>query len=217
MALLNYTPPVDPYLQIIHRDEELVILDKPAGLLSVPGRQPQHADSVQRRVQRILPQARIVHRLDMATSGLMVMALNADSHRHLSSQFEKRKTKKRYLARVEGRIEAENGSVDLPMRCDWPNRPKQMIDKEQGKSALTHYRTLERNSNDTLVSLEPFTGRSHQLRLHMLAIGHPILGDRLYGDPDRAQRLMLHAETLAFFHPRDESWISFSSPCSFIT
>lgn len=218
-----YQPPMIPYLDFIFRDEDMVVAHKPSGLLSVPGKAQEHKDALITRVNTVLPTATVVHRLDMATSGILVMALNKDSHRHISKQFELRKTKKRYFAKVYGHITDDKGDVDLPLICDWPNRPKQMVDHERGKRALTHYEVIERavDANGqafTLVALYPITGRSHQLRVHMLALGHPILGDRLYAHPDAlamASRLQLHAESLCFIHPNNGQWLNFQCQVPF--
>lgn len=218
-----YQPPMTPYLDIIYQDMDLVVLNKASGLLSVPGRLPEHQDCLQNRVQRVLPSATIVHRLDMATSGIMIMALNKAAHVNISRQFEQRKTKKSYIARVFGKIEAIEGSVDLPLICDWPNRPKQKVDYENGKQSLTHYSVLSYSKlssgdDSTLVELRPVTGRSHQLRVHMLAIGHPILGDRLYAHEQAltvSPRLQLHARNLSLSHPVTGELICFVAPCPF--
>jgi len=228
-----YKPPMSPYLDIIYKDEDIVVLNKSSGLLSVPGRLPEHQDCLQNRVQRVLPTATVVHRLDMATSGIIIMALNKPAHVFISRQFEQRKTKKSYIARVYGHVKEHEGSVDLPLICDWPNRPKQKVDHENGKQSLTHYRVLsysELNSgNDsseggssenesTLVELTPVTGRSHQLRVHMLALGHPILGDRLYAHEQAltvSPRLQLHARNLSLAHPVTGELLTFVAPCPF--
>lgn len=219
-----YLPPMSPYLDIIYQDDDIVVINKGSGILSVPGRLPEHQDCLQNRIQRVLPTATIVHRLDMATSGIMIMALNKPAHVVISRQFEQRKTQKSYLARVFGSVAQDEGSVDLPLICDWPNRPKQKVDHENGKQSLTHYRVLSRSDStdehaSTLLELTPITGRSHQLRVHMLALGHPILGDRLYA-PEPAltmsSRLQLHALQLSLFHPSTEQAISFNAPCPFI-
>ncbi len=219
-----YLPPMSPYLDIIYQDNDIVVINKTSGILSVPGRLLEHQDCLQNRVQRVLPTATIVHRLDMATSGLIIMALNKPAHVAISRQFEQRKTKKSYLARVLGLVKLDEGSVDLPLICDWPNRPKQKVDHENGKKSLTHYRVLSRNDSkdeeaSSLLELTPVTGRSHQLRVHMLALGHPILGDRLYA-PEHAigmrNRLQLHALNLSLFHPSTEQAISFKASCPFI-
>jgi tRNA pseudouridine32 synthase/23S rRNA pseudouridine746 synthase len=218
-----YKPPLSPYLEIIFKDKDIVVLNKSSGLLSVPGRLPEHQDCLQNRVQKVLPTATIVHRLDMATSGIMIMALNKPAHVAISRQFEQRKTKKSYVARVFGHIQEQQGSVDLPLICDWPNRPKQKVDHENGKQSLTHYQVLaynELSSGDesTLVELTPVTGRSHQLRVHMLALGHPILGDRLYAHEKAltvSPRLQLHARNLSLAHPVTGELLSFVAPCPF--
>lgn len=215
---------MSPYLDIIYQDDDFIVLNKASGILSVPGRLPEHQDCLQNRVQRVLPTATIVHRLDMATSGLMIMALNKPAHVAISRQFEQRKTKKTYLARVFGLVELNEGSVDLPLICDWPNRPKQKVDHENGKQSLTHYRVLSKSDvaeeqASTLVELTPVTGRSHQLRVHMLALGHPILGDRLYASTQALamkNRLQLHALNLSLFHPSTEQPMTFNAPCPFI-
>ena len=218
MALLHYAPPLLPYLNILYQDDDLIVLNKPSGLLSVPGKALEHKDSLQLRVQRVFPTATIVHRLDMATSGILVMALNKASHVAISRQFELRQTTKSYLARVHGKLEQDTGKVDLPLICDWPNRPKQMVDHERGKKALTHWQVVERGEDETLVRLTPVTGRSHQLRVHMLSLGHPILGDRLYAHADAlatAKRLQLHAEELSFLHPVTQQPLNFVCPAPF--
>jgi tRNA pseudouridine32 synthase/23S rRNA pseudouridine746 synthase len=218
-----YTPPMHPFINVIYKDDDFIILDKSSGLLSVPGRLPEHQDCLQNRVQRVLPTATIVHRLDMATSGIMVMALNKPAHVAISRQFEKRETSKSYLARVYGEVKEDQGSVNLPLICDWPNRPKQMVDHENGKKSLTYFKVIQRNAlkeaNTTLVALTPVTGRSHQLRVHMLALGHPILGDRLYAHEEAlllSSRLQLHAQYLSFVHPTTQQKVAFSSICPFL-
>lgn len=218
MALLHYAPPVDPYLTILYRDEDILILDKPAELLTVPGKAIEHRDSLQVRVQRVYPSATIVHRLDMATSGILIMALHKPAHVHLSRQFESRQTSKTYYARVFGQVEGESGEVDLPLICDWPNRPKQIVDHENGKASQTHWQVVQRDKHSSLLKLTPITGRSHQLRVHMLALGHPILGDRLYAhDAAKAMssRLCLHAQMHEFTHPVSGAKMRFDSPHSF--
>ena len=208
----------------LYRDEHIVVVNKPAGLLSVPGKPPNDRDSAWSRLQNIEKETRVVHRLDMSTSGLMVFALNADSHRALSIQFQDRKVTKEYIADVWGDFEVNEGSVDLPLRCDWPNRPRQMVDFEQGKSALTHYRLLEsrvlksrilekKSPNISRVLLMPVTGRSHQLRVHMAEIGHPIIGCEFYAHPAAnaaSERLHLHASHLAFCHPVSSEKLTFN-------
>ena len=218
-----YQPPMSPYLEIIYQDDDLVVLNKSSGLLSVPGRLPEHQDCLQNRVQRVLPNATIVHRLDMATSGIIIMALNKPAHVAISRQFEQRQTKKSYIARVFGKVAEIEGSVDLPLICDWPNRPKQMVDHDNGKQSLTNYSvlsysTLSSGDESTLIELRPVTGRSHQLRVHMLAIGHPILGDRLYAHEKAllvSPRLQLHARNLSLTHPVTGELLCFVAPCPF--
>ncbi|GAA0342739.1 bifunctional tRNA pseudouridine(32) synthase/23S rRNA pseudouridine(746) synthase RluA [Bowmanella denitrificans] len=218
MALLDYSPPLSPYLNILYRDDDLLALDKPSGLLSVPGKAAEHKDSLQLRVQRVFPTATVVHRLDMATSGIMLFALNAHSHKHISLQFERRQTQKAYLTRVYGVPGAESGEIDLPLICDWPNRPRQMVDFVRGKHALTRWSLLQAQADHSLIRLEPVTGRSHQLRVHMLSLGHPILGDRLYAKGQAlrmAERLQLHAAELQISHPQSGQTLRFVSPCPF--
>jgi tRNA pseudouridine32 synthase / 23S rRNA pseudouridine746 synthase len=216
--LLEYNPPTEPYLDIIYQDEDILILNKPSGLLTVPGKAPEHKDSLDFRVRLVWPLARIVHRLDMATSGLVVMAMHAQSQRDLNRQFELRQTSKRYFALVEGQIAADSGAVDLPLLCDWPNRPKQMVHFDSGKPSLTYFKVLERNAQRTKVELTPVTGRSHQLRVHMLWLGHPILGDKFYGTEQgkaSVARLQLHAGSLRFRHPGSGTELYFESECPF--
>lgn len=212
----EYTPPQDP-LVILHHDHELLFVDKPSGLLSVPGKGEHLADCLIARVQAIFPEALLVHRLDRDTSGVMVFALTPHAQRHLGLQFEKRQTKKTYLARVYGRVEERKGTVDLPLIVDWPNRPKQHVDFENGKPAVTDWKVLRYEENATRMRLFPQTGRSHQLRVHMLELGHPILGDPFYatGAALDAPRLMLHAESLRLRHPDGGKGITIKAKCPF--
>jgi len=217
-STFDYSPPAEPYLTVLHVDKDLLVVDKPSGLLSVPGKRKEHADCLELRAREAHPQARIVHRLDMDTSGVMVLAMNPAAHRHLGLQFERRKTAKTYLADVWGHVAEDEGEIDLPLICDWPNRPKQMVSFEFGKPALTRFRVLERHEKTTRVRLFPHTGRSHQLRVHMLALGHPILGDRFYAQGDvlaASPRLALHAESLEIHHPADGERVSFRSALPF--
>ncbi|WKL56943.1 pseudouridine synthase [Asticcacaulis sp. ZE23SCel15] len=203
---------------IIYSDDYLVVVDKPAGLLSVPGRGEANQDCVAVRVQTAFPDALIVHRLDMATSGLMVMARGKVAHRSLSMAFEARQVDKRYIAVVAGRMVDDDGEVDLPLITDWPNRPRQRVDHDIGKPSLTRYRVLERAADRTRVELEPVTGRSHQLRVHMMAIGHPIVGDEFYAtDEVRAlsARLLLHAQFLRLPHPDTQQPVDYFSAVKF--
>lgn len=216
-SALIYRPPQTP-LEIVYQDDDLLVLDKPAGLLTVPGKHVDHRDCLEARAQAIFPTARIVHRLDMDTSGLIVLAMNGPAHRHLGLQFERRHTEKTYRARVWGQIKDNKGLIDLPLRCDWPNRPLQMVDHALGRHAETRWEVVARRDASTDVLLYPKTGRSHQLRVHMLALGHPILGDRFYANGAAlaaSDRLCLHAEQLALFHPNGGARRVFESPCSF--
>ncbi|OGO75891.1 MAG: RNA pseudouridine synthase [Chromatiales bacterium RIFOXYA1_FULL_46_5] len=216
--LLEYKPPTDPYLDIVYQDEDILILNKPSGLLTVPGKAAEHKDSLDYRVRLVWPLARIVHRLDMATSGLVVMAMHVQSQRDLNKQFELRQTQKRYFALLEGQVSPDSGAVDLPLICDWPNRPKQMVHFGSGKPSLTYFKVLERNQHHTKVELTPVTGRSHQLRVHMLWLGHPILGDKFYGTEAgrrSVNRLQLHAGFLKFRHPISGTELYFEVECPF--
>jgi tRNA pseudouridine32 synthase/23S rRNA pseudouridine746 synthase len=211
-----YAPPQDP-LVILHHDHEVILVDKPAGLLSVPGKGPELADCLISRLQAVFPDALLVHRLDRDTSGVMIFALTPHAQRHLGLQFEKRYTKKTYIARVWGRVAEKAGTVDLPLNVDWPNRPRQMVDHENGRQAITDWRLVRASDTESRVRLMPRTGRSHQLRVHMLEIGHPILGDPFYATgPARAfPRLMLHSETLQFRHPDGGKGTRVTAPCPF--
>lgn len=198
----DYNPPQTP-LSILHDDHQVLLVDKPSGLLSVPGKGEHLADCLLARVQAAFPMALLVHRLDRDTSGVMIFALTPHAQRHLGLQFEKRQTKKTYVARVWGEMAEKTGTVNLPLIVDWPNRPLQMVDHENGKQAQTDWRAIRAKGGETRVRLMPRTGRSHQLRVHMLALGHPILGDPFYatGPAREYPRLMLHSETLQFRHP----------------
>lgn len=214
-----YQPPMSPYLEILFQDSDMLVINKQSGLLTVPGRLAEHQDCLQTRVQRVLPTATIVHRLDMATSGIILMALNKPAHVEISRQFEKREISKRYIARVYGHLTNNEGEINLPLICDWPNRPKQMVDHERGKKALTKYKVLNRDAISTLVELTPVTGRSHQLRVHMLSLGHAILGDRLYAQGEAlklSNRLQLHAQAIKLTHPKTKKNLSFEAPCTFL-
>jgi len=191
----------DSNLDMIYQDDYLLVANKPAGLLAVPGRGEDKQDCLSARLQQKFPEALVVHRLDMSTSGLMIFARGAEMQRCLSLMFQEREVDKRYVAVVTGKLEPETGEVNLPIAADWPNRPLQKIDAKLGKPSLTRYRMLGFDACNTRVELEPITGRTHQLRLHMAAIGHPILGDALYGDAESAPRLLLHATMLKLLHP----------------
>ena len=209
-------------LSILYADADLIVIDKPAELLSVPGRGEHLQDCVASRAQALYPDALIVHRLDMSTSGLLVLARGALAQRTLSITFAERRVNKRYQAVVAGRPDQAAGTIDLPLRCDWPNRPRQMVDHALGKPSVTHWRTLSAwagtDIKATRIELEPVTGRSHQLRVHLLALGHPILGDNLYAPADAraaAPRLLLHACELTLPHPTRSELLRFSSEVPF--
>jgi len=197
-----YAPPSEAPT-IIHADHEILVVAKPAGLLSVPGRGPDRADCLIARLRGPFPTILLVHRLDLDTSGVMVFALTPHAQRHLSKQFEDRRVKKAYVARVAGLVQPRTGRVDLPLIVDWPNRPRQKVDPDRGRPAQTDWRVMRALADETRLRLFPLTGRSHQLRVHMAEIGHPILGDPLYatGAARGHPRLMLHAESLRFRHP----------------
>lgn len=213
-----YTPPDTP-LSVIYRDHAILVADKPAGLLSVPGKGEHLADCLLSRVQAAFPEALLVHRLDRDTSGVMIFALTPQAQRHLGLQFEKRQTRKTYVARVAGHVAEDTGTVDLPLIVDWPNRPKQKVDFTEGRPAQTDWRVVRREADGTTrLRLYPLTGRSHQLRVHMREIGHPILGDPFYAEGparDDHPRLMLHAESLRLRHPEGGRGMTFSAPCPF--
>ncbi|MBI5006627.1 MAG: RluA family pseudouridine synthase [Nitrosomonadales bacterium] len=200
---------------LIYQDDSLLVVNKPAGLLAVPGRGEDKQDCLVARLLQNFPDVLVVHRLDMATSGLMLFARRAGRQRRLSQMFQEREVGKRYIAVVSGKLEQEAGEISLPLIRDWPNRPKQMVDHEQGKPSLTRYRLLGMESGSSRLELEPITGRTHQLRVHLAAIGHPILGDALYGDVTSAARLLLHACSLSFNHPVSGEPLNFTSPAPF--
>lgn len=202
-------------LDIIYQDEALIAVDKPTGVLSVPGRGPDKQDCCLHRVQAEFPEALMVHRLDMDTSGLILFARSPEVQRSLSLRFEKREVHKMYAALVEGLPEENSGMVDFPMRKDMAQRlpPKHIVDCVRGKKAVTEWRVLERFENTAHVALFPKTGRSHQLRVHMNAIGFPIVGDNIYGTS--AERLMLHAQTLELGHPVTGEPIRLDCPAPF--
>lgn len=211
-----YDPPDIP-IDVLHEDHEVLVVSKPPGLLSVPGRGEHLADCLLTRVQVVFPHALLVHRLDRDTSGVMLFALSPHAQRHLGLQFEKRQIKKSYIARVAGEVSEKAGLIDLPLAVDWPNRPKQMVDYEHGRPAVTEWRRLKVSPSESRLRLFPKTGRSHQLRVHCLAIGHPILGDPFYAtEPVRqADRLMLHSETVRFRHPDGGRSLTFRDKAPF--
>lgn len=228
---LIYTPPQDP-LRIVFSDDDILVLSKPDGLLSVPGKGEHLADCLISRTRALFPGVLLVHRLDMDTSGLLVMALNREAQGKLGQQFEKRKTEKTYIARVGGHPRDDEGLVDLPLCCDWPNRPMQMVCHEQGRPSQTQWRVIAREEaylnpaaptpapiKASLIALTPITGRSHQLRVHMRELGHPIVGDTLYAPPEIAYaspRMELHAQDLTLNHPRTGARMVFTDPCPFL-
>ncbi len=210
-------PLPDQDIKLIYADDAIAVIEKPPEMLSVPGRGPDKQDCAQRRLQALFPTVLVAHRLDWSTSGLLVYGLTAAAHRELSRQFHDREVEKEYIACVQGEMHEDSGEVNLPLMVDWPNRPRQMV-SEEGRPALTRYRRLAIEQGNTRVSLVPITGRSHQLRVHMMSIGHPILGDDLYGDPAcvaAAERLLLHAARLGFKHPVSAAPLMFESPAPF--
>lgn len=200
---------------ILHHDPRLVVLDKPAGLLAVPGRGPDLQDCLSGRVRDLFPGARVVHRLDRDTSGLVVMALDADAQRRLGHQFEDRSVRKTYECVVRGVPATGGGLVDLPIARDPARPPRYRIDHVAGRPSQTAWRPLARVGDDSRLEVEPRTGRSHQIRLHLATLGHPILGDPLYGDAAAAGRMLLHATRLAVAHPDDGRAVMWHSPCPF--
>ena len=216
MIDFHYDPPLDPPV-ILYRDKAVLIVDKAPGLLSVPGKLEGRQDCLISRLMAEIPNVLLVHRLDCDTSGVMVFALSKAAQGQLGKQFEQRQTEKTYVARVWGHLTPETGRVDLPLCADWPNRPRQMVSHEHGRPAQTDWQVIGYEGETTRVRLHPLTGRSHQLRVHMLALGHPIIGDQIYatGPARHAPRLMLHAETLALHHPDTGAWVSFAAPVPF--
>lgn len=207
-------PPGDPV--ILYEDERLIAVDKASGLLSVPGKLEGRQDCLISRLEAIRPGALLVHRLDCDTSGVILFAKDKKAQGYLGQEFEKRRARKGYVARVWGRLEGA-GRVDLPLCADWPNRPKQMVSHEHGRPAQTDWQAEAFDGVSTRVLLHPLTGRSHQLRVHMAELGHPILGDPIYatGPARDFPRLMLHAEWLTLHHPEDGRTITFRAPCPF--
>jgi tRNA pseudouridine32 synthase/23S rRNA pseudouridine746 synthase len=206
-------------IEILYTDDELIIVNKPHDLLSVPGRGPEKQDClISRLVDQGFSSALIVHRLDFATSGIMVVALNKEIHKALSQLFQNRCVEKSYQAIVSGHMAADSGSVNQPLRCDWENRPLQIVDYQWGKKALTHWHLMHRSASSSRILLLPETGRSHQLRVHMQWIGHAICGDRFYAEKTAlaaSDRLCLHAQSLAFMHPKKHKRVAFESTCPF--
>ncbi|GAX62106.1 pseudouridylate synthases, 23S RNA-specific [Candidatus Scalindua japonica] len=207
-------PPPIGDIEYIYSDEHIIVVDKPANMLSVPGKTPDKQDCLIHRIQKFSPEARIVHRLDFSTSGIMVIAQNHESQRKLGRQFENRETEKTYIAKIFCQPDNTSGMIDLPIRCDWERRPLQIVDHQLGKKAVTRWKIQERFEDSSLLELSPVTGRTHQLRVHMQAMGHPILGDELYAHEaahSMAERLCLHAKELIINHPAENSRMTFSS------
>jgi len=198
-------------IRILYKDADLLLVRKPDLLLSIPGRHPLNKDCLITRLQQDYPTASIVHRLDLDTSGIMIIPLNKPTHAHISRQFQERRVEKSYHAVVFGVVDQDTGEIELPIRCDWENRPLQMIDHEQGKHALTRYEVLKRMKDRTRMLLKPVTGRSHQLRIHMRELGHPILGCDMYAHEEAlkmADRMLLHASFIGFEHPTTGEWLT---------
>jgi len=216
--LMTHYAPLEGPLVVIHRDDDLLLVDKPSGLLSVPGKPEAHRDCLEARVRATYPDALLIHRLDMETSGVMVFALNRRAQRIINRQFEKRIVRKSYIARVVGQVTGDGGVIDLPLIADWPNRPLQKVCHETGRPARTNWRVVAREAGATRLELAPETGRSHQLRVHLKELGHPILGDPFYA-PEAAlaaaPRLQLHAVSLDLRHPSDGRWVGWQALCPF--
>ncbi|RJL05246.1 pseudouridine synthase [Paracoccus siganidrum] len=212
----TYAPPPEAP-EILHADHEILVVDKPSGLLSVPGRGPDKADCLIERLRGPFPTVLLVHRLDLDTSGVIIFGLTPHAQRSLARQFEERRVRKAYVARVAGRLQPTTGRVDLPLIVDWPNRPRQKVDHQEGRAAQTDWKVIRAGEDETRVRLFPLTGRSHQLRVHMAETGHPILGDPLYASGAAAAhpRLMLHAESLRVKHPDSGVQMTFRAPVPF--
>lgn len=211
-----YNPPNTP-LQVLHEDAAILVLDKPAGLLTVPGKLENRQDCLITRLQAARWDALVVHRLDCDTSGVIIFARTRQAQGFLGQEFEQRRAQKTYIARVQGVIPEDRGTIDLPLGSDWDYRPRQKVDHVHGRPAVTDWQVIHRGDAETRVRLSPHTGRSHQLRVHMLSLGHPILGDQIYAPetlPDHS-RLMLHAETLSLHHPVTKERVSFTAPAPF--
>jgi len=205
-------------IHILYQDTDLLLVRKPHLLLTIPGRHPLNKDCLITRLQQDFPTASVVHRLDLDTSGIIAIPLNKAAHAHISRQFQLRQVEKSYIAVLWGVVEADSGEIDLPIACDWDNRPRQMICHQRGRAALTRFEVLQRYRDRTRVLLKPVTGRSHQLRIHMRELGHPILGCDMYAHADAlamSDRLLLHATTLAFAHPTTGEWLTGECPPDF--
>ena len=217
---VHHTPPehLPHEVPVLYHDDYVVVLDKPSGLLSVKGIGVDKIDCLAVRVASAIEGARIVHRLDMDTSGVIVMARDAETHRELSRQFQDREVQKTYIAVVGGVVDEESGLIDIPIRKDFDNPPCQCVDYEWGKASQTNWRVMERQSDRTRLELKPITGRSHQLRIHLRELGYPILGDDLYATEQLqllASRLLLHAQMLSFVHPKSKERMTITTDCPF--
>lgn len=211
-----YDPPDTP-LSILHEDAAIIVVDKPAGLLTVPGKLENRQDCLITRLQAARWDALTVHRLDCDTSGVIIFARTKQAQGFLGQEFEKRRAQKTYIARLQGCLTPDSGTVDLPLGSDWDYRPRQKVDHERGRPAVTDWEVVDRTDSETRVRLSPHTGRSHQLRVHMLALGHPILGDQIYAPETLAAhpRLMLHAASLSVHHPASGNRMTFTAPLPF--
>lgn len=212
----DYNPPDVP-LDILYEDAAIIVANKPSGLLSVPGKNAGREDCLTSRLMARYWDALLVHRLDCDTSGVIIYARTKQAQGFLGQEFEKRRAQKTYIARIWGVPDGREGLIDLPIGPDWADRPRQMIDPENGRSSQTGWRMLADDGQTARVELAPKTGRSHQLRVHMQALGHPILGDPIYASGPSLDfpRLMLHAKTLALHHPATGDWVSFTAPAPF--
>lgn len=214
MIDFDYDPPQGP-LVYIDQDAAVLVLDKPSGLLSVPGKLEGRRDSLETRLRAAHPESLLVHRLDCDTSGVIIFARSKSAQGFLGQEFEQRRAQKTYIARVAGVVAEDTGHIDLPLAADWPNRPRQQVDPN-GRPAQTDWQVIARTETETRVRLTPRTGRSHQLRVHMLALGHPILGDPIYSSDAKAHpRLMLHAESLSLHHPVTKARVTYCAACPF--
>ena len=216
IADFAYDPPDTP-LDILYEDASILVVNKPAGLLTVPGKLEGRQDCLITRLQAARWDALTVHRLDCDTSGVIIFARTKQAQGFLGQEFEQRRAQKTYVARLKGRLEPDSGTVDLPLGSDWEYRPRQKVDHQKGRPAVTDWQVISRTDTETRVRLTPHTGRSHQLRVHMLALGHPILGDQIYAPETLIDhnRLMLHAETLSLHHPATKERVSFTAPAPF--
>jgi tRNA pseudouridine32 synthase/23S rRNA pseudouridine746 synthase len=220
-STFDYRPPTEPWLDVVYEDARLIVCNKPSGLLTVPGKDPSLGDCLEARVRARYPQypaTKVVHRLDKDTSGLLLIAFDKAALGNLGSQFEHRQVEKYYVARVWGEVEGESGLIDLPLATDWENKPRQRVDHARGRESRTQWEVIGRESGVTRLRLVPVTGRTHQLRVHMLALGHPILGDSFYAPAevrDAADRLQLHAQMLQFSHPDDHKTLRLERPAPF--